>query len=428
MTEHGVDLLVVAAMAATVAVWSLVSARFERWNVSAPMFFVMLGLLLANEPLELIDIGLGSEGVRTMAELTLAVVLFGDAAGVRVRDLRHDAGLPSRLLLIGLPITIVAGTIAARLALPDLSWWVCAVIGAAVAPTDAALGAAIIEDRRIPGRIRRLLNVESGLNDGIATPFVNVFIVAAVAGTAFERGTGAEAAGELLLGAVGGVVVGGGGAWLVSRARAAAFTHTREATIATISLALLSFAALVELGGNGFVAAFVAGLAFGKVWRSAMAAADASSCEAGGGDTHLEGARSGLPGEAEVLEFTHRSSALMSWVVWFLFGAVMVPVLADATWHDWLFAAAALTVVRMVPVALALVGSGLDRATVLVVGWFGPRGLASVVFALLALASLDPSDGRRTVAAITATVLASVVAHGVSAGPISRRYGTSHPA
>jgi NhaP-type Na+/H+ or K+/H+ antiporter len=423
VTEPGVDLLVVATIAATVVVWGLVAARAERWNVSAPMFFVLVGLLVANVPSDVLEVGLGSEAVRTMAELTLAIVLFGDAAVVRVRDLRRDAGLPSRLLLVGLPVTIVAGALAARLVFPDLSWWVCAAIGAAVAPTDAALGAAIIEDRRIPARIRRLLNVESGLNDGIATPFVNLFLVAAVVGTAFQQGSRSGAVLELLAGAAGGAVVGGGAAWLVVRARAGGATHDREAQIAVVAVALLSFTALVEAGGNGFVAAFVAGLAFGSVWRRTSARSSERAAVHRGDP--------GDPGEGagpEVLEFTHRVAAVMSWVVWFVFGAVMVPALADATWRDAVFAVVALTVVRMLPVALALLGSGLDRSTVLVVGWFGPRGLASVVFALLAYGELEPSDGVAALTAITATVLASVVAHGASAGPVSRRFARSHPA
>ena len=293
---------------------------------------------------------------------------------------------------------MLLGTLAARRLCPSLSWWVCAVIGAAVAPTDAALGAAIVNDERVPARIRRVLNVESGLNDGIVTPFVKFFIVAAVIGTSLETESEGGALAELAIGVAGGAAIGALGGWLMSRARAAGIGAKSYRKVGVTALAILSYAALVEIGGNGFVAAFVAGLAYGAVTTDER---------------------------DESLEFTHQSAELMSVIVWFFFGAVMVPTLQDASWQEVLFAVGALTVVRMVPVAVALLGTGFDAATVGVLGWFGPRGLASVVFALLALEGLAPADAQRAVTIITATVLMSVVAHGVSAGPIAARYGAT---
>jgi NhaP-type Na+/H+ or K+/H+ antiporter len=282
---------------------------------------------------------------------------------------------------------------------PDLSWWVCAVIGASVAPTDAALGVAIIEDERVPSRIRRVLNVESGLNDGIVTPFVNFFIVGAVIGTALETESEGQAILGLVIGIVGGILIGAVGGRLMTWAKAAGFGATTYRGVGVASLAILSYAATVQIDGNGFVAAFVAGLAYGAV-------------------TDRD--------KDESLEFTHESAELLSTLVWFMFGAVMVPLLDDIGWRDVVFALAALTVIRMVPVAVSLIGSGFDRSTTGVIGWFGPRGLASVVFALLAVEGLAPADGERAVVVITATVLASVVLHGVSAAPIARRYGAAH--
>ncbi len=400
MVEPGLNLAVVVGFALLLLGWSAVAERLERWNITAPMVFVTIGLLLANGPTGVLDVGLGGPGITELAEFALAVVLFGDAAGVRLRDLRGDAGLPSRLLLVGLPLTMALGALTAHLLFPDLSWWVCAVIGAAVAPTDAALGAAIIEDERVPERIRRVLNVESGLNDGIATPFVKFFIVAAVVGTQYETTSESSALIELALGVVGGVVIGAVGGWVLARARAAGVGAAGYRSVGVAALAVLSYAAIVELEGNGFVAAFVAGLAFGAVTPRAD--------------------------HEESLGFTHDSAKVLSGVVWFLFGAVMVPALEYASWRDVVFAVVALTVVRMVPVALALLGTGFDRATVGVLGWFGPRGLASVVFALLALEGLAPPDGRSVVVVVTMTVLLSVVAHGLSASPIGGRYGASH--
>ena len=397
--EHGLNLAVLVVVAATFLVWSLIVARVERWNLTAPMFFVAVGFCLMHWPFHVEALHLGSTAVREVAEITLAVVLFGDAARVSVKDLRHDAAVPTRLLTIGLPLSMALGTVLAHLLLPGVGWWVCAVVGAAVAPTDAALGAAIVDDERVPERIRRILNVESGLNDGIATPFVKFFLVAAVVGTSLETSSSGRAVVELVVGAVGGVLIGAAGGWLLVRARAAGWTTASTTALGVTALALVAYAACIEAGGNGFVAAFVAGLAYGTVTRHADEAA---------------------------LEFTHESGQLLSMVVWFLFGAVMLPALAEATWHDLVFALVALTVARMVPVALALLGTGFDRATIAVLGWFGPRGLASVVFALLAYESLAPGDGLRVVTVITATVLFSVVLHGASAAPVGKRYGATH--
>ncbi len=397
--EHGLNFAVVATTAGCLLLWSLVSTRLERWNITAPIAFVAIGLLTANGPTGFLHIGIGSTGLKVLAEITLAVVLFGDAAKVNVRTLRGDAGLPGRLLGVGLPLTMALGTLTAKLLFPDLSWWVCAVIGTAVAPTDAALGVAIIEDERVPERIRRVLNVESGLNDGIVTPFVNFFVVGAVVGTVLETESEGGALLGIVVGIVGGILIGAIGGRGMTWAKAKGLGGTTYRGVGVACIAILSYAAIVELDGNGFVAAFVAGLAFGAVSNEER---------------------------DESLEFTHESGELLSTVVWFMFGAAMVPLLQDITWQDVVFAVLALTVVRMLPVAISLIRTGFDRSTIGVIGWFGPRGLASVVFALLAAESLVPADGKRAIVVITATVLGSVVLHGVSAAPIARRYGARH--
>lgn len=390
----------VAAVAASLLVWSLVSQWFEERNVTAPMAFVAIGLAVANDPLHLVEVSLSSEGLRGVVEIALAVVLFADAATVAVPKLRRDAALPGRLLLIGLPLTMALGTVVAHVLLPGSSWWVSAVVGAAVAPTDAALGAAIIEDVRIPARIRRVLNVESGLNDGIATPFVNVFLVAAVAGTSFATESEGRALIDLGIGALVGAVIGAAGARAIGIARSRGISAPGAEAIGTVALPVLAYAGVVELGGNGFVSAFVAGLGYSAVTSRSRV--------------------------EEALPVTHAAAEVLSGSVWFLFGALLLPVLQNAGWEDLAFAVVALTAIRMVPVAIALVGAGFDRGTVAMIGWFGPRGLASVVFALLAVDILPPADGAPVLQAIAATVVLSVVLHGVSAAPLARRWAASH--
>jgi NhaP-type Na+/H+ or K+/H+ antiporter len=394
--EHGVGLEAVVVVAAGAVLWGLVGGRLERWDITAPIAFIAFGLLAANEPFHLVDLSPGSETVRTIAELTLALVLFSDASGVDLGALRRDAGVPARLLFVGLPLTIALGCGVALIVLPGVDGWLALLIAASVAPTDAALGAPIMENRRIPARVRRILNVESGLNDGIATPVVAFAIAGAAAAT---HVAGASGIGQAVVDLVGGVVIGAGagvvGGWLLRRAAVAGWASTSFRPIAVLGVALFAYAVAVNTGANGFVAAFVGGMAFGSVMNR---------------------------DERDALELTRDAGSLGSVVVWFLFGALLIPVVEHSSWSAVVYALVSLTVVRMIPVALALLGTGIDLVTVLVLGWIGPRGLASVVFALIAFDGLDGEDARTALSTITVVVLISVIAHGVSARPMARWY------
>ena len=395
---HGLNVAVLAVIAGCFILWGLVSARLERWNVSAPIAFVVLGVVVTHGPVELVHFQLSSSDIRSLAEVTLALVLFTDASRVNARRMRGDIGLPVRLLVIGLPLTIGAGAAVAFGLFHGSGIWVAATIAAIVAPTDAALGASVMEDERVPSGVRRLLNIESGLNDGIVTPFVNLFI----AGAAAEEGVHgsvsvAASAVDLTGGAALGVGVGVTGAVLLTLARRHDFSAPAFRPLAVLGLAVLAYSTALVTGTNGFVAAFLAGMAFGTVDRQSD-----------------EGS----------LGFTEETGTAMSLLVWFLFGsAMLIPGLEHAGWQDVAFALLALTVIRMVPVALALVGAGLDRSTVAFVGWFGPRGLASVVFGLIAYDTLDPAESKVVLAAVTVTVALSVLLHGLSASPFAARYG-----
>jgi len=372
-----------------------VGAALERRAITAPIAFVALGVLLSHPPLQVVHLHLHSATLRGLAELALAVVLFVDASRVNVEALRADLALPVRLLGIGLPLTIASGAAVAAVVLGG-PVWVAATVGAIVAPTDAALGASIFADERVPSRVRRVLNVESGLNDGIASPFVNVFLAAAVSAEVAHSSGPAHAVVELVGGAAIGCGIGLVGGWCVRLADARALGSPAFAPLADLALALCAYAAALAAGTNGFVAAFVAGLAFGSV------------CD------H----------EHSSLGFAEDTGELLSLLVWFMFGAAMlVPGLRDMTWRDAVFALVALTVVRMVPVAIALTGTGLDRATVAFIGWFGPRGLASIVFGLIAVDALEPKDATLVLSAVTVTVALSVLAHGLTASPLAARYG-----
>ena len=386
------DLAIVAAL---VFGWGTLSARLERFDVTAPIAFVLAGLLLTHGPLAVLGFTPSDELIKTLAEFTLALVLFSDASRVGLHELRADSDLYLRLLGVALPLTIALGTVLA-LALTGTSIWLALLVGAALAPTDAALGAGMMANPVVPARIRRLINVESGLNDGIATPFVSVALAGAAAGGHVAGHGPARAVTELAVGILIGVVVGGAGGLLVNAARQRGWAAEGFAGSAVLGLAVCAYASAVAIDGNGFIAAFIGGLAFGTT-----------------------GGRRGEP----LVPFVEEIGALVSLLVWLAFGAVaVVPALEAVTWPMVLYAVLSLTVVRMVPVAVSLIGARLGWATVTLVAWFGPRGLASVVFALLALEELgDPTAGR-AVAVIAITVVLSVVLHGATAEPLAVRY------
>ena len=388
------DLAIVAAL---VFVWGALSARLERFDVTAPIVFVLAGLLLTHGPLAVLGFTPSNGLIKALAEFTLALVLFSDASRVGLHELRADSGLYVRLLGVALPLTIALGTVLA-LALMGTSIWLALLIGAALAPTDAALGAGMMANPVMPARIRRLINVESGLNDGIATPFVTVAIAGAATGSHATGHGPAAAVAELAVGVLVGVAAGSAGGLLVNAARRRDWAAEGFGGAAVLGLAVCAYASSVAVHGNGFIAAFVGGLAFGTA-----------------------GGRRGQP----LVPFVEETGALVSLLVWLAFGAVaLVSALESLTWPMVLYAILSLTVVRMVPVLVALVGARLDWATSVLVAWFGPRGLASVVFALLALEDLGDAAAKPAVAVITLTVVLSIVAHGATAEPLATRYAS----
>jgi NhaP-type Na+/H+ or K+/H+ antiporter len=390
----------VLVVAATVFLWGAVSARVVRADLSAPIVFVAVGGLLAWAGL--IDAPSAPETFKPLVELTLVWVLFADAAGVPLRSLRADLGQYARLLAIGLPLTVLAGSALAAWIFPALGIWLALLVGAALAPTDAALGLPVVSNERVPARIRRLITVESGLNDGIATPVV-LFAIAGAASAEGAEGapTVWAALAELAIGLVVGVAIGVAGGFLLRLARRTGWASEDFAGIAVLGLAVVTYAGSVGLHGNGFVAAFCGGLAFG--------------------------ASAGRRGSAE-LAFLEQAGSLLCLLVWMTFGAIALPIVVDRPGLPVVaYAALSLTLVRMVPVAVCLVGSGLDRRSVLFVGWFGPRGIASLVFALIALEELGRAADE-AVAIISVTVLLSVLAHGLTAEPWAGRYADAEGA
>ncbi len=387
------DLAVIAGGVIAIA---LVSARLGRWAITMPMVFVVLGTLA--EWFGVAGLGLEVEAVAVIGEITLAVILFGDAIRIDLRSLRHTLQLPARLLGIGLPLSIGLGAVIIGGLQPALSIWEVCLVAAILAPTDAALGQAVVEETAVPVRIRQGLTVESGLNDGLVVPFVAVFLALAVGDVDREPGDWvAFVANQVMVGIAIGVVVGGVGGWLLTRAILRGWVEGIYAQLATLAIGVAAFAVSVAVGSNGFIAAFVGGLAFGGVCG-------------------------GEPAEG-LDEYTEDTGRLLAMVAFFIFGNLFV---LDALERIGIgvvvCAVALLTVGRILPVAIALLGMGNAWPTTLFVGWFGPRGLASILFGLLLLEE-DLEGGTELFSIIALTVLLSVFAHGLTAAAGAGAYG-----
>ncbi|MFM5377146.1 cation:proton antiporter [Aeromonas dhakensis] len=389
-----------AVIAAFLLIYSLIAGRFESRLINGPLLFLLMGWLLGPGGIELLSLSIDSDGIKLLAELTLVIVLFSDAANTNWQVLLANRSLPIRLLLIGLPLTLAAGTLFGRWIYPDLPLLELAILSTILAPTDAALGKAVVSNPAVPAPIREGLNQESGLNDGICVP-VLLLLLALIAPTEQHTGTGLLAI-TLLLEEIGiGLLVAWGLTTFTLRLLKTSYLNGwqlplwRQLTMP--GLALLCFALAQTLGGSGFIAAFVGGLLMGrKLGEHKHAYLD--SCE-GYGD-------------------------LLSVVIWMVFGATLMPMLAELLhWQYWLYAAASLTLLRMVPVWLSLLGTGLKLELKLFIGWFGPRGLASIVFAVMVLQNEPALLGQRPIiATVLCTIILSVILHGLSANPWVARF------
>lgn len=388
----------IGIFAAVLFGYSLLSRRLELLSVSAPMVFVAAGIALGPDVLGLISLELTGETGLIVAEVALVVVLFADASRIDLGALRENRALPARLLGIGMPLTIALGALLGALLIPGIEFWEAAMIAAVLAPTDAALGQAVVSSKLVPQRVRQAINVESGLNDGLSIPFLFLFTGLALSETDVDPGGWLGFAAEQIgIGALVGVGAGLAGGWLVDRTELRRWITPTFGQISMLALALGAWALAGELGGNGFIAAFTAGLAAGRVARA-----------------HC----------ASILDFTEDEGQLLNLGVFFLFGVSAIGFLDEVGWEILLYALLSLTLIRMVPVAIALAGSALRPASVAFIAWFGPRGLASIILALVVLEDEPDLPGISALfATMTVTVIASVVAHGVSARPLTRAYG-----
>jgi NhaP-type Na+/H+ or K+/H+ antiporter len=395
----------VAWIALAVLAVAALSRLLTRTPVTTAMVFVALGVLIGPEVLDGVDPSPEGETVRTLAEATLAIVLFSDAARIKLSALRREYAVPLRLLAVGLPLTIAVGALLAY-GIFDLTIAEALVLAVVLAPTDAALGQAVVTEPRLPSRIRQGLNVESGLNDGICVPLL--FIVLASAEVESDVASGHRAitiiAEEIGYGIVGGVAAGALVSALVATAGRRGLITGAWLQVIPVAGATLAYAVAAALGGSGFIAAFLAGGIFGGLVERESEEAARLSDEVG-----------------DVLDG----------VTFVVFGAVLLgPALAHVDWRVALYAVLSLTVVRMAPVAIAMLGTRARAPTVAFLGWFGPRGLASIVFAVIVVQEAQLPQTGTILVTTYATVGLSVFAHGITAAPLASRYAAwyeAHP-
>lgn len=378
--------------------YALFSGRLEGTVVTAPMVFMLFGFTVGGGALGVVELPADHDVIHLIAELTLILVLTADAARLDLRRLRVDHNVPVRMLLIGLPGSIALGLAAALWWFPEFSFWEAAILAALLAPTDAALGQAVVAAREVPVRIRQAINVESGLNDGIALPAVLLF--AALASAQVSGGAGEWIQFGLLqigLGPVVGIALGYCAARALDVATERGYVGPAFQGIGVLAYAILTYVVAELVGGNGFIAAFVGGLVFGSTLRH--------PCEF-------------------LFEFMETEGQLLMLVTFFVFGAVLLPEgISDANWRMIGYAVLSLTVIRMLPIALSLLGTGLRLPSQLFLGWFGPRGLASILFVLLILDEAEIAHRQEILAITLLTVALSTLLHGISAAPLARFYG-----
>jgi NhaP-type Na+/H+ or K+/H+ antiporter len=381
--------------------YALLSKRLDGSPITAAMIFVAVGFVLGDQGLGWLDFSLDQEGVRVLAEATLAVVLFTDASRIDLHALRREYGVPTRLLAVGLPLTILAGAIAGAVVLHAVTWAEAVVVAIVLAPTDAALGQAVVTDPGLPSRIRQGLNIESGLNDGLCVPLLTIALALAEANAGqFPDSHAATVVAEAIgWGLLGGIVAGAVAAVLVKQSRHHGWIEEQWLELVPVIAAAAAYGIADALGGSGFIAAFVGGALYGRI----------------------------VGREGDPAAFSEELAGLLSGLTFIVFGAVVLgSVWSQITVAEVVYAVLSLTLVRMVPVAIAMLGSRARAATVVFLGWFGPRGLASIVFGVVIVEAAGLPHTSMLVTTITVTIALSVFLHGISAAPVARRYAAWH--
>jgi len=390
-------MLVISCYIVLVFFFSLVSKGIEKTIFTGPIIFTSAGIILYYASPGIAELELHNETILLIAELTLALLLFTDASRIALGKLFKESGIPGRLLGFGMLGTILAGTIVAALVFENFPIWEAALLAVILAPTDASLGQVVVKSKLVPERIRQALNVEAGLNDGLAMPFFTLFLgLAAASDSLFHGEWLLFTVEQIFFGLLMGILIGWIGGWLIGEAGRRGWIEESLQQLGLLALALMCYGGAVLIGGNGFIAAFTGGLLVKRGFE----------------DAHYHAS-----------EFSEAWGQLLNLFVFFIFGMIAAEIIPQIDTITILFAILSLTIVRMLPVALALFKTRLSPATILFMGWFGPRGLASIVLGLIYLEhEVHLANESTIITAVAFTVLLSIFAHGISALPGIRLY------
>jgi len=394
MHEH----LTILGISLIILIYGFFSALLGRKNISGPMVFTAVGVLLSPMGLGKEVINVNAQSIQIMAEITLVIVLFSDAAALNLTQLKKNWKLPTRLLFVALPITIVFATITGTLFFPNESIYYIFLLALILAPTDAALGKVVVSDERIPSVVRNTINVESGLNDGIVFPIL-LTLLAMITSEAQHAQSGwmMYIAQQIFIGGIAGAFVGWLGAILMQKSIQKQWMEHQYTNLAPIALAFFSYYFAEHFSGNGYIAAFFSGLLLGNTSSQLK--------------QHVE-------------EFAESEGEFLIMVSFLIFGLVFIPI----TIQYWslkvlLYAILSLTIFRMLPVVLGFGKMDIDIKTRLFYGWFGPRGIASILYILVAIHQLgDISKHMEVFATASLTILLSIILHGLSAQPLAILY------
>lgn len=375
----------------------LISRRLERTIITAPMIFTIAGMVLFLALPVIIEKERHTETILLISEIALVLILFTDATRIGLRSATKSESLPARLLGIGMPLTIIVGTITGKLLFTGLTIWEAAILATVLAPTDAGLGQVVVNSRFVPVRIRQALNVEAGFNDGLSMPFLMLFISVALVSHPLQNPDWLIfTMKQVVFGVLVGLLFGWLGGWLIGKAEMRGWMVESLGQLSLLSLAFLAWGSAGQIGGNAFIAAFVAGLAVKRGFEDA-------------GD--------------QALEFSEAWGQILVAFVFFMFGMSAASRLGNIGVKVVLYAILSLTLVRMLPVAIAMIRTKLKPATIVFMGWFGPRGLASIVLGLVYLEQEAALPGEKLIMLVLiATILLSIFAHGISASPSIKLY------
>jgi NhaP-type Na+/H+ or K+/H+ antiporter len=379
--------------------YSLLSKLISRSPLTLPMIFTGLGFVLSDPLHTVLSEDLILEGTKSLAEVTLILVLFSDASRVRFRNLIMNWQFPARMLVIGVPLTIAIGTATVLWLNPAATFAVALLAAAVLTPTDAAIAQSVVTSPEVPDRLGQTINVESGLNDGLVLPFVltGAMLASMSLGDAHADSLAMEALSDILLGLLAGVVVGWSAAKAMDWVQNRDWMQEASGAIVFLVTAFAAYLFAVSIHGNGFVAAFVSGMVFGNSYRH---------------NIHF------------ISEFMEGAGQLLSMAAFLVFGAFLLPNgLAHVGMTTFMVAFLFLTLVRVVPTFLVLTRCGLSTKEKLFLGWFGPRGLASILFTLLMMEQFDFPGEEELLACVSLTVGLSILLHGLTATPLAKLIG-----